>query len=122
MKKRKTTKLTCIVTGRTLFASGDYYQKKVDKAGSEDELHRTYMCREAKQLIKKGNDIEKVREALNVDSNALCNITDSEAIEIVGGNDTKLKFRLNNSESVNTSIIKTDPDVKKFIENILKDD
>ena len=80
------------------------------------------MCREAKQLIKKGNDIEKVREALDVDSSVPCSITDSEAIEIVGGNDTKLKFRLNNSESVSTSVIKTDPDVKKFIENILKDD
>ena len=47
-------KLICRVTGKPLFAAKAYYQKKVDKAGSEEALHQTYICREAIKLLKKG--------------------------------------------------------------------
>ena len=122
MKDKKTTKLTCIITGRTLFASKDYYQKKIDKAGSEDDLHKTYICKQAKQLLKKGHDIEYVRESLDADKDFICNITESEIKEIVGGSNMNLKHRLNNLDTSSVSVIKTDPDVKRFIDNILKNE
>jgi glutathione synthase/RimK-type ligase-like ATP-grasp enzyme len=122
MKEKKTTKLTCVVTGKTLFASNNYYQKKVEKAESEAVLRKTYICREAKQLLKKGHNINYVQEYLNVDNQFICKLTDSEIKEIIGRDNPSLKFRLNNSDNTTTSIIKTDPDVKKFIENILKDE
>jgi len=37
----KTRKLTCIITGKSLLAAADYYAKKLEKAGSEEELHKT---------------------------------------------------------------------------------
>ena len=53
MKDKKTRKLICNITGKSLFASKDYYDKKVVKAGSEEILHHTYMCQDAKMLLKK---------------------------------------------------------------------
>ena len=52
-KQRKTQKLTCVITGRTLVASLAYYERKVERAGDEDKLKATYICKEAKDLIKK---------------------------------------------------------------------
>ena len=122
MKNKKTRKLICNVTGKSLFASKDYYDKKVVKAGSEEILHHTYMCQDAKMLFKKGYDLQYIRETLPVEDNFACTLTDNEIREIVGGTDTKLKFRLNNLETNKMGVIKTDPDVKQFIQNILNDD
>ena len=120
---KKTTKLTCIVTGRTLFASNDYYQKKVKKAGSEEALRSTYMCKEAKQLLKKGFDLQYIKNNAEVVEGHTCELTDDELREIVSSTDLTLKYRLNNCDANNAiGVIKTDPDVKKFIESIQKED
>ena len=37
-KQRKTQRLTCVITGRTLVASLAYYERKVERAGGEDKL------------------------------------------------------------------------------------
>ena len=121
MKDKKTRKLICNITGKSLFASKDYYEKKVIKAGSEDILHKTYICQDAKMLLKKGYNLQYVQETLPVDDSFNCTLTETEIHEIVGGNDTKLKFRLNNLDTNKTRVIKTDPDVTQFIQNILKD-
>jgi hypothetical protein len=121
MKETKTRKLTCLVTGRTLFAGKDYYNKKVQKAGSEQILHDTYICREAKQLLTKGHKVDYVQDLLNTDKQFKCRLSDGELTEIVSGDDSKLKFRLNNYDNKQTGVIKTDPDVKQLIQNILND-
>ena len=117
MKEKKTKKLICNVTGRSLFAGKDYYTKKVAKAGTEELLHKTYICKEAKDLLKKGYSIEDVQTSLNVSYK--CTLTDSDIRDIVGN---KTSLRLNNSENTNIGIIKTDPKVKQLIENILADE
>jgi hypothetical protein len=114
MKDKQTRKLICRVTGKPLFAGKQYYQKKVEKAGSEDKLHSMYICREAKNLLKKGYTIHDAKESLDV-SNFKHTITEEEVKMIIG--DTK-SLRLNNNDEPKTSIIRTDPDVLKFIENI----
>ena len=48
-------KLTCIITGRVLTIANSYYSKKLEKAGDEDKLHSTYICKEAKKLVRLGN-------------------------------------------------------------------
>ena len=68
MKEKKTRKLICNVTGRILQAGKEYYQKKIKQAGSEKELHRSYICREAKQLLKKGYDLKYIKQTLGVES------------------------------------------------------
>ena len=118
---KKTTKLTCIVTGRSLFASNDYYQKKVKKAGSEEALQNTYICQEAKSLLKKGHNLEYIIDNIEVDKQHKCKLTEDELREIVTSSSPTLKYRLNNCDTSTIGVIKTDPDVKKFIENIQKD-
>lgn len=112
-------KLTCIVTGRTLLATDDYYKRKVDKAGSEEELHRTYICREAKNMIKQGTTIERVREVLEVD-NSIDHDVPQDVIDQVILTNTKTNFRrINNIVNVNTMLnSRTDPEVKEYINRI----
>jgi hypothetical protein len=121
MKDKKTRRLTCIVTGKVLFASKIYYEKKLSKAESENELHDTYMCQDAKMLLKKGHGLDYINNHLPIEDGFECTISEEELKEIVSKNDTTLKFRLNNSETSTVGVIKTDPDVKKFIKNILND-
>ena len=119
MKEKKTTKLVCNITGKALFASKDYYSKKVEKAGTEESLHNTYVCKDAKNLLKKGYKIDDIRIALNVDREFKSKLTDEEAKDITGSTSS---LRLNNVEQPGIAIIKTDPDVKQFIKNILSQD
>jgi hypothetical protein len=121
MKEKKTRKLICNVTGRILFAGKDYYTKKVSKAGSENALHSTYICREAKQLLKKGYELTYVKDILGIESGFEQQLTEAQITEIICTNDPSLKLRLNNCNNTQLGVIKTDPDVKKFIKNILND-
>ena len=107
-------KLICRVTGKPLFAAKAYYQKKVDKAGSEEALHQTYICREAIKLLKKGYSVEDTKVALKA-TEFSSTITQEEIISIVGDDKT---MRLNTIDQPKTSVIRTDPDVLKFIKNI----
>jgi hypothetical protein len=107
------------VTGRTLLATDDYYKRKVDKAGGEEELHRTYICREAKNMIKQGTTIDRVREVLEVDS-SIDHDVPQDVIDQVILTNTKTNFRrINNIVNVNTMLnSRTDPEVKEYINRI----
>ena len=111
----KTRKLICRITGKTLFASKDYYAKKVEKAGSEEYLHNTYICREAKSLLKRGYSIGDTQASLGV-ADYKCTLGERDIKDIVGD---KSSFRLNISEeSTAIGVLKTDPDVQEYIKNI----
>ena len=114
-----TNKLKCIITGRQLIATKDYYKRKVDKAGGEQQLHDTYICREAKNLLKQGVSIERTRELLDA---TIDTPVDTEIIESIMSQERSTRLRrvnniVNTSKSLNT---RTDPRVKQFINNILK--
>lgn len=112
-------KLICNITGKTLTASKQYYEKKVQKAGSEENLHRNYVCRDAKTLLKKGYNIDEVRTALNVDDKFKSKVVDGDIDEILGTSNT---LRINTSEpTTRIGVIKTDPDVRKFVESLMED-
>lgn len=122
MTSRKTNKLKCIVTGRELIATTEYYKRKIDKAGDEDELHRTYICREAKNLIKQGTSVNRVREILNVNADQLSEVPE-DVIQSLLQDDKSTRLRRINS-IVNTSNMinyKTDPDVKNYINTIINE-
>jgi len=117
MKEKKTTKLVCQITGKTLLAAKAYYQKKVEKAGSEEALHQLYVCKDAKDLLKKGYNIEQVQDKLK-SRNDDCTLTEDHIKSIVGNS----SLRINNIGEEKLSIIKTDPEVTKFIKNITRND
>lgn len=119
MAKQSTNKLKCIITGRQLIATKNYYARKVEKAGGEEHLHSTYVCREAKNLLKQGLSIERIRDLLDSD---LTTDVPQFVLETVLKDEkiTKLK-RINNIINTKNSInTKTDPKVKQFINNIIK--
>lgn len=112
----KTRKLKCLITGRILTATADYYLKKLEKAGSEDELHRTYICKEAKDLLIKGFTIDQIRQQLG---------TEGKVSDVP--NDVILKHTVNEygiqrntmfSEITSFTHQETDPEVLDFINNL----
>ena len=58
--------LNCIVTNRGKYVGGSVLQNKINKFGSEDNIRKFYVSREAAQLLKQGYTVEQVRSELNV--------------------------------------------------------
>ena len=113
-------KIVCIVTGRSLTIADSYFKKKEEKAGSEENLHKSYICKEAKKLLRLGNSVKKVREILDITD--FDSIVDDEIIyELVFGNKNKRMNVVTDFTSL-TSIThnQTDPEVKTFISKLLK--
>lgn len=123
MSEIKSNKLMCIITGRKLVATKDYYARKVEKIGSVSELHRTYICREAKNLLRQGSSVDKVRQVLGATTDVPEEI-DQDIITSVINEGTKTNMRrINNIVSVSNMINnQTDPAVKEYIKNISADE
>lgn len=121
MAANRTNKLTCIVTGKKLIATKEYYARKVEKSGGEEELHRTYICREAKNMIKQGTSVDRVREILDVNDDGLQDVPQDVIDEILQSN-TRTNFRrINNLVSINSMMnTSTDPEVREYIDRLKK--
>ena len=63
-KEKKSTKITCIVTGKTTQITRDYYDKKIAEFGSEQNLHSKYICKQAKSMLKRGYSLQEVQDVL----------------------------------------------------------
>ena len=120
MTDRKTRKLTCIVTGRTLMATKEYYSRKVERAGSEEKLDETYICKEAKNMLIKGYTVDKVREMLNVDQTNLQDVSVEVLNHVLQSGKGKTRFKKINNVMSTSSIInsKTDSEVINFIKKL----
>jgi hypothetical protein len=115
-------KLMCLITGRQLYATKEYFSSKVEKLGSEEAVHNTYVCKEAKDLIRKGYDVDKIREMLNVKMESLSAVS-HEIIDNIVNSKKRLFKRLSNFTS-NNSILNTntDEDVKKFVQSLIENE
>jgi hypothetical protein len=117
----KTKKLKCIITGKILFATNDYYTRKLEKlGGNSDTLHQSYVCKEAKNLLKQGYTVDKIREMLNIDDESLGVVEDTIISNIINQGRSYIRGITNEQVPglVNNVVHKTDPEVKKFIETI----
>ena len=121
MTTNRTNKLKCIVTGRTLIATKDYYKRKLERSKSEDELHNTYICREAKNLLKQGVSVDRVREILEIHDTTLMDVS-QEVIDSVMSIEKLTRINRNNNIISTNKIIsnKTDDKVREFIKKIIK--
>lgn len=112
----KTKKITCIVIGKTTLVNSDYYAKKLEKCGDDEDLfHKTYICKEAKDLLKQGFSVDQIRKKYNVTD---LPPIDMEYIEKLTTNKYGLKKDTTFSTITSFTVFETDPDVKKFINNI----
>lgn len=117
-EKKTDRKLACIVTGRVLAATKDYYNRKLEKLGSDEKVRASYICKEAKDLIKKGYTVDKVREMLNIDPEGLDPVPQEIIDDIVDPN-KKIFRRINGMKGVSAIInSNTEPEVRKFIESL----
>jgi hypothetical protein len=112
----KTKKITCIVLGKTTLITSDYYAKKLEKCNNDEDLFkRTYICKEAKDLIKQGLTVEQIRNKFNVVG------LPSVDLDIINQLTTN-KYGIKKDTTFNTitsfTVFETDPEVKKFINNI----
>lgn len=123
MTDQKTRKLVCIITGKALVATRQYYERKLKKIGDEEEMHRTYVCKEAKNLLIKGYTVSKIRDMLQVDCSQLQEVPEDVVVDIL--NSSKPKYKSININNMPISSIlnpKTDPQVKKFLQHIIHND
>lgn len=114
---RKTKKLMCIVTGRVLVATGDYYEKKVTAAGSEEELHKTYICKEAKKLLLKGYDVNTTREMLNIEA-GLPPVDDYIISNLTSNTNKYLKTSTSYTSASSIINARTDPSLEELLNNL----
>ena len=116
----KSKKLKCVITGRVLFATADYYQRKLDKYDDdEDKMLSHYMCKEAKRLIQQGYTVDSTRKMLNIDISTVQPVDDEVITAVL--NSTRRVPRLKTGYTVNNMNMthqQTDPDVVKFINTI----
>lgn len=102
-------KLICIVTGKSITVSNEYYDKKVSEYGTEETFNSLYTSRQAKSLLKRGYKIKEIRDLLKIDAD-LPEIPDKTVKQILSVKDDE------SSAYENTSIKKSDPDVIAYID------
>jgi len=105
-------------------ATKEYYSRKVERAGSEEKLHESYICKEAKNMLIKGYTVDKVREMLNVDQTNLQDISSEVLNQVLRSGKGKTRFKKINNVMSTSSIInsKTDPEVITFIKKLQQQD
>lgn len=83
-------------------------------------MHRTYVCKEAKNLLLKGYHVDKIREMLSVDSSKMEDVPEDVIQNIMNNNKPRFKS-INNHNIPIASIINpmTDPEVKRFLQHII---
>ena len=114
-KEKSTFKLACIITGKTIVINKDYYDKKVTEAGDEPALLETYVCKQAKSLLKRGYSVHEIRKLLNA-THIDTNISDATIRKILSNNKDN---PIASFENVNAfSAIQTDADVKMYINKL----
>lgn len=121
MTQSKTRKLTCVVTGRQLLATRDYYDRKLKKAGDEHKLHREYICREAKNMLMQGTSVDRVREILGV-TGEVQDVPQDVIDNVTRQTNISRGRRINNI--INTSVMmnsQTDDEVKQYVERLKHD-
>lgn len=112
----KTRKLKCVITGRVLTATIDYYNKKLEKTGSEEKLQKSYICKEAKDLLLKGMSVDEIRCKIGVEQN-LPEVEKSVIDDIIK-NEYGIIRNTMFTELTSFTHQETDPEVQFFINNI----
>lgn len=115
---KKTLKVKCFITGEESIFSGEYLNGLIEKYGSKENILKYYITFKAKSLIFKGYTIPEIRKILVLKKIDLEDPESPNGLSITKyWQDQKLKgkkFKIKEQENV--SFIKTDPDVKNFID------
>lgn len=112
----KTKKITCIITGKSFLFNKDYYDKKVAQCENDEELlKKTYISKEAKDLLMQGFTVDQIRKQMNVKD---LPPVDLDYIDGLTKNKYGLKKDTTFSTITSFTVFETDPEVKNFINNL----
>ena len=119
VEETKTLKVKCFITGEENIFAGDYLNSLITKYGSRENILKYYISFKAKSLLFKGYSIYEIRKILVTKKIKLENSNSEQALEIVkywqNQKNSGKQFKVKERENI--SFIKTDEDVKQFIEN-----
>lgn len=102
--------------GKTTLITKDYYDKKIEKCdGDEDLFKKTYICKEAKDLLLQGLTVEQIRKKYNVQNLPQVDI---DYINSLTTNKYGIKKDTTFSTITSFTVFETDPEVKEFINNL----
>ena len=71
----------------------------------------------AKKFLKKGYSIQETRDAVGIYKNFEPTLVDEDIPNIINDKNA-INLRLNNIDNVKLGVIKTDPDVQEFLDNL----
>lgn len=110
----------CPITGQSLILGKDYFLKKAEEYGSEENLRKFYIGKKAKKLLERGYSVDEIRKILNITESDLPSSSSQEIKEVTnyhgGEKVTAINRRL--ESSLNFVMQTSDEDVAKFINNI----
>lgn len=118
----KSKKVTCVITGKTATFAGEYLEKLIKEYGNNDNLTKTYVCKEVKAFLKKGYKINDIRKLLNVPADE--EMPSKEVIKLLEDEYQKTAVKVNDTSSVMNTLTsfthnKSDEDVEKFINTFI---
>ena len=74
-------KIVCVISGKSYTFAKDYFQKKVEEYGDEDNLKKYFITRKVKTLLNKGYSVNDVRNILDVRDDKELSDSDSEEVK-----------------------------------------
>lgn len=123
MEDKKTLKVKCFITGEESIFSGDYLNKLIERYGSRENILKYYITYRAKNFLFKGYTIPEIRKILLLKKTELEDPSSPKGIELIkywqDQKNLKVKYKMKDQKD-NVSFIKTDPEVKDFINNWIK--
>jgi hypothetical protein len=113
-------KVTCLITGQSVMMGKDYFTKKAEEYGGEDNLRKYYISKKAKSLVRRGYSVTEIRKILNITEPGLpSEDTDSIRDLVSYHSSEKQTITAKRLESAkNFMMSSSDEDVKQFINNI----
>lgn len=118
-KSMSDRKVTCLITGQSVLMGKDYFSKKAEEYGGDENLRKFYISKKAKSLIRRGYSVNEIRKILNI-TDALLDQESEEVRGVVQYHSTEKQTisskRLESAQ--NFMMQSSDEDVAIFINNI----
>jgi len=113
-------KVVCLITGQSVMMGKDYFAKKAEEYGSEENLKKFYISKKAKSLIRRGYSVNEIRKILNITEPGLPSEDTDSIRELVAyhGNEKQTISAKRLESAKNFMMSSSDEDVRLFINNI----
>ena len=112
----KTIPIICVISGKKTYVNADYYNVKLEKFGSKENLEKYYVCQDVKKLLEKNLSVRDISNLLKLD--IVAEISDSYLKEIKRYNNIDINKSSSFAPLSVFTCFETDKDVKEFLENI----